>query len=174
MASGKTTGTDEISPDLTRHCKAAHCFFCIVPQDFRDAKIITLNKNCNNCKGISFLIIAGQAFAWIILICLQIMIISLRMKNVLRHRWHHRLTSISSNTSPLRDRMEDQPRMTVKKMAVYKACVISTLLYSRQTWITPYRRQDSTLSTSEASSHLGAQIWRDSVRHRSPFPHWPF
>ena len=71
-----------------------YCFFCIVPQDFRDAKIITLNKNCNNCKGISFLIIAGQAFAWIILICLQIMIISLRMKNVLRHRWYHRLTSV--------------------------------------------------------------------------------
>ena len=64
--------------------------------------------------------------------------------------------------------------MTVKKMAVYKASVISTLLCSRQTWITRDRRQDSTLSTSEASSHLGAQIWQDSVRHRGPFPRWPF
>jgi len=62
-----------------------YCFLCIVPQDFRDAKIITLNNNWNNCKGISFLIIAGKVFAWIILIWLQIMIISLRMKNVLRY-----------------------------------------------------------------------------------------
>lgn len=75
MASGKTIGTDEIP----------YCFLCIVPQDFRDAKIITLNNNGNKCKGISFLVIAEKVFAWIILICLQIMIISLRMKNVLRH-----------------------------------------------------------------------------------------
>ena len=37
-----------------------YCFLCIVPQDFRDAKIITLNNNGNNWKGISFLIIAGK------------------------------------------------------------------------------------------------------------------
>ena len=48
-----------------------------LPQDMRDAKIITLYKNkgergdCNNYRGISLLSIIGKVYAWVLLICLQ-------------------------------------------------------------------------------------------------------
>lgn len=173
MASGKTTGTDEISPDLTRHCKAALLLL------LHSAAGLQGREDHNPQQELQQLQRHLLSHHRRTSICLD----HLDLPTDHDHQSENEerppssvvsSVNVSSNTSPLRDRMEDQPRMTVKKMAVYKACVISTLLYSRQTWITPYRRQDSTLSTSEASSHLGAQIWRDSVRHRSPFPHWPF
>ena len=88
LASGKAPGSDGIPPDLIKHCKSTllkplHEILCqcwlegSVPQDMRDAKIITLFKNkgerndCNNYRGISLLSIVGKAFARVILIRLQ-------------------------------------------------------------------------------------------------------
>ena len=93
LASGKAPGSDGIPPpppppDLIKQCKTAflhslHVLLCrcwqerAVPQDMRDAKIITLFKNkgesgdCNNYRGISLLIIIGKVFAKTILIQLQ-------------------------------------------------------------------------------------------------------
>ena len=88
LSSGKAPGNDGIPPDLLKHCKTClltplHCFLTqcwneqSVPQDLRDAKIITLFKNkgercdCNNYRGISLLSIVGKAFARIILTRLQ-------------------------------------------------------------------------------------------------------
>ena len=70
LATGKAPGSDSIPPDLIKHCKTTllhplHKVLChcwregAVPQDMRDAKIITLYKNkgersnCNNYRGIS-------------------------------------------------------------------------------------------------------------------------
>ena len=88
LATGKAPGSDSIPPDLIKHCKTTllhplHKFLCqcwregVVPQDMRDAKIITLYKNkgersdCNNYRGISLLSIVGKVYAWVLLICLQ-------------------------------------------------------------------------------------------------------
>ena len=87
LATGKAPGSDSIRPDLIRHCKTSllhplHEVLCqcwregAVPQDMRDAKIITLYKNkgersnCNNYRGISLSII-GKVYAWVLLIHLQ-------------------------------------------------------------------------------------------------------
>ena len=88
MASWKAPGSDGIPADLLRQCKS--CLLPVlhdilvkcwregkVPQDKRDAKIITLYKNkgarsdCNNHRGISLLGITGKAFARVILPRLQ-------------------------------------------------------------------------------------------------------
>ena len=78
LASGKAPGTDRILPDLIKHCKTTlllplHEVLCqcwkegAVPQEMRDAKIITLYKNkgersdCNSERGISLLSIVGKA-----------------------------------------------------------------------------------------------------------------
>ena len=70
LASGKTSGSDGIPPDLIKHCKTTllqplHEILCqcwkegAVQQDMRDAKVVTLYKNkgersnCNNYIGIS-------------------------------------------------------------------------------------------------------------------------
>ena len=75
-------------PDLLKHCKTTllhslHELLCqcwqegAVPQDIRDAKIITLFKNkgersdCNNYRDISLLSVIGKVFAKVILIRLQ-------------------------------------------------------------------------------------------------------
>ena len=91
LASGKAPCSDGIpspSPDLLKHCKTTllhslHVLLCqcwqegAVPQDMRDAKIITLLKykgersNCNNYRGIALLSVIGKVFAKIILIRLQ-------------------------------------------------------------------------------------------------------
>ena len=88
LSAGKAPGMDGIPPDLLKHCKAAllvplHEVLCTcwkegaVPQDMRDAKIITLYKNkgersdCNNYRGISLLSIVGKVFARVILGRLQ-------------------------------------------------------------------------------------------------------
>ena len=88
LASGKAPGSDGIPPDLLKHCKTTllhslHVLLCqcwqegAVPQDMRDAKIITLFKNkgqrsdCNNYRGISFLSVIDKVFAEVILIRLQ-------------------------------------------------------------------------------------------------------
>ena len=88
LASGKAPGSDGIPPDLLKHCKTTllhslHVLLCqcwqegAVPQDMRDAKIITLFKNkgersdCNNYRGISILSVIGKVFAKVILIRLQ-------------------------------------------------------------------------------------------------------
>ena len=86
LASGKAS--DGIPPGLIKHCKTAllhslHVLLCqcwqegSVPQEMRDAKIITLFKNkgerseCNNYRGISLLSVSGKVFAKVILIRLQ-------------------------------------------------------------------------------------------------------
>ena len=88
LASGKALGSDGIPPDLIKHCKTTlllplHVVLCqcwqegSVPQDTRDAKIITLYKNkgersdCNNYRGISLFSVVGKVFARVILIHLQ-------------------------------------------------------------------------------------------------------
>ena len=88
LASGKAPGSDGIPPDLIKHCKTTlllplHEVLCqcwkegAVPQDMRDAKIVTLYKNkgersdCNNYRGISLLSIVGKVFARVILARLQ-------------------------------------------------------------------------------------------------------
>ena len=88
LASGKAPGSDGISPDLFKHCKTTslhslHVLLCqcwqegAVPQDMRDAKIITLFKNkgersdCKNYRGISLLSVIGKVFSKVILILLQ-------------------------------------------------------------------------------------------------------
>ena len=81
-------GSDGIPPDLIKHCKtnflhSLHVLLCqcwqegAVPQDMRDAKIITLFKNKrertdrNNNRDISLLSVIGNVFAKVILIRLQ-------------------------------------------------------------------------------------------------------
>ena len=88
LASGTAPGSDGIPPDLIKHCKTTlllplHVVLCqcwqerSVPQDMRDAKIITPYKNkgersdCNNYRGISLLSVVGKVFARVILIRLQ-------------------------------------------------------------------------------------------------------
>ena len=88
LASGKAPGSDAIPPDLLKHCNTTslhslHVLLCqcwqegAVPQDMRDAKIITLFKNmgersdCNNYRGISLLSVIGKVFAKVFLIQLQ-------------------------------------------------------------------------------------------------------
>ena len=91
LASGKAPGSDGIPPppppDLHKHCKTTllhslHAVLCQcwqggVPEDMRDAKIITLYKNkrersnCNNYRGIYILSIIGKVFAKVILIQIQ-------------------------------------------------------------------------------------------------------
>ena len=87
-ASGKTSGSDGIPPDLIKHWKTTllqplHEILCqcwkegAVPQDMRDAKVVTLYKNkgeridCNNYIGISLISVIGKTFAWVLLIRLQ-------------------------------------------------------------------------------------------------------
>ena len=88
LAAGKAPGSDNIPPDLIKHCKTTllhplHKVLCqcwreeAVPQDMRDAKIVTLYKNkgersdCSNYRGISLLSIIGKVYAWVLLIHLQ-------------------------------------------------------------------------------------------------------
>ena len=88
LSTGKAPGSDGIPPDLLKQCKRSlllplHEVLCqcwregAVPQDMRDAKIVTLYKNkgersdCNNYRGISLLSIVGKVFARVILTRLQ-------------------------------------------------------------------------------------------------------
>ena len=89
LASGKAPGSDGIPPEIIKISKDSsllnHLHTLLlkcwdegsVPQDMRDAKIITLYKNkgdrsdCNNYRGISLLSIVGKAFARVILKRLQ-------------------------------------------------------------------------------------------------------
>ena len=88
LALGKAPGSDSIPPDLIKRCKTTllqplHEGLCqcwsegAVPQDMRDAKIVTLYKNkgersdCNNYRGISLLSIVGKVYARVLLIRLQ-------------------------------------------------------------------------------------------------------
>ena len=88
LAAGKAPGSDNIPPDLIKHCKTTllhplHEILCqcwregAVPQDMKDANIVTLYKNkgersnCNNYRGISLLSIVGKVYAWVLLICQQ-------------------------------------------------------------------------------------------------------
>ena len=85
---GKAPGQDGIPPDIIKCGKEVlvgplHTLLCkcweegSVPQDMRDAKIVTLYKNkgdrsdCNNYRGISLLSIVGKVFARVILSRLQ-------------------------------------------------------------------------------------------------------
>jgi len=90
LSSGKAPGTDAIPAELlksNRDFLLPHLYQLLltcwqkgcIPQDMRNAKIITLYKNkgdkgdCNNYRGISLLSIAGKAFARVILRRLQIL-----------------------------------------------------------------------------------------------------
>lgn len=90
LSAGKAPGNDGIPPDLIKHCKSsllqplhellAQCWSeGSVPQDMRDAKIITLYKNkgsrsdCNNYRGISLLNIVGKVIARVILSRLRVL-----------------------------------------------------------------------------------------------------
>ncbi|XP_050710731.1 uncharacterized protein LOC126995286 [Eriocheir sinensis] len=88
LACGKAPGNDGIPQNLIKRCKSTllqplHDTICQcwreggVPQDMRDAKIVTLYKNkgdrsdCNNYRGISLLNIVGKAYARVVLVRLQ-------------------------------------------------------------------------------------------------------
>ena len=91
LASGKAPGSDNIPPEVIKAAKESSLLEHLhklllqcweegaVPQDMRDAKIITLYKNkgersdCNNYRGISLLSIVGKAFARVILNRLQLL-----------------------------------------------------------------------------------------------------
>ena len=79
LAAGKAPGSNSIPPDLIKHCKTTllqslHAVLCqcwregAVPQDMRDARIVTLYKNkgersnCYNYRGISLLSIVGKVY----------------------------------------------------------------------------------------------------------------
>lgn len=88
LKSRKAPGNDSIPPEVIKQGKSVllgplHKLLCMcwkegkVPQDMRDAKIITLYKNkgersdCNNYRGISLLSIVGKVFARVALNRLQ-------------------------------------------------------------------------------------------------------
>ena len=88
LSCGKAPGCDSIPPEVIKCAKPAllqhlHQLLCLcwnegtVPQEMRDATIVTLYKNkgdrsdCNNYKSISLLSIVGKAFARVLLIRLQ-------------------------------------------------------------------------------------------------------
>ena len=90
LVCGKAPGEDSIPPEIIKCGKPAlleplHALLCLcwregkVPQDMRDAKIITLYKNkgdrsdCNNYRGISLLSVAGKVFARVVLARLQVL-----------------------------------------------------------------------------------------------------
>ena len=88
LAPGKAPGKDGIPAEVLKCCKETiirelHEILCLcwkegeVPQDMRDANIVTLYKNkgdrsdCNNYRGISLLSIVGKLFARVALKRLQ-------------------------------------------------------------------------------------------------------
>ena len=88
LSSGKAPDSDGIPSDLIKHCKTTqllplHEVLCqcwqedAVPQDMRDATIVTLYRNkgersdCSNYRGISLLSIVGKVYARVILTRLQ-------------------------------------------------------------------------------------------------------
>ena len=88
LTCGKASGNDEIPPEVLKSGKPAllqplHDLLCLcweqgyIPQDMRDANIVTLHKNkgdrsdCNNYRGISLLSIVGKVFARVVLCRLQ-------------------------------------------------------------------------------------------------------
>ena len=90
LASGKAPGKDGIPAEILKCAKNTllkelHDILLLcwregeVPQDMRDANIITLYKNkgdrsdCNNYRGISLLSIVGKAFARVVLKRLQVL-----------------------------------------------------------------------------------------------------
>ena len=90
LSCGKAPGDDCIPPEIIKVGKSAlmkplHELLCLcwregqVPQDMRNAKIITLYKNkgdrsdCNNYRGISLLSIVGKVFARVVLMRLQVL-----------------------------------------------------------------------------------------------------
>ncbi|RXN14061.1 RNA-directed DNA polymerase from mobile element jockey-like protein [Labeo rohita] len=90
LACGKAPGNDGIPPEVLKSGKPAllqplHNLLCLcweqgyIPQDMRDAKIITLYKNkgdrsdCNNYRGISLLSTVGKVFARVALAHLQVL-----------------------------------------------------------------------------------------------------
>ena len=90
LANGKAAGVDCIPPEIIK-CgeptllEPLHKLLCLfwreghVPQDMRNAKIVTLYKNrgdrsdCNNYRGISLLSTVGKVFARVVLSRLQIL-----------------------------------------------------------------------------------------------------
>ncbi|XP_068671124.1 uncharacterized protein [Montipora foliosa] len=89
LSCGKAPGDDGIPPEIIKCGKPAlleplHELLCLcwregnVPQDMRDAKIVTLyNKgdrsDCNNYRGISLLSIVGKVFARVVLARLHVL-----------------------------------------------------------------------------------------------------
>ena len=86
LTNGKAPRSDNIPLDLIKACKSAlllplYVILCqcwqerVVPQDMRDAKIITLYKSrrtdCNSYRNILLLSIVGKILARVILVCLQ-------------------------------------------------------------------------------------------------------
>ena len=91
LANGKAPGNDAIPSEVIKYGIAVllpHLrellFLCWreseVPQDMRDAKIVTVFKNkcdrseCNNCRGISLLSVVGKVFARVALLRLHILV----------------------------------------------------------------------------------------------------
>ena len=172
LASGKSPGSDSIPAEVLKSGKPAlleplQILLCrcweegYIPQDMRDATIVTLYKNkgdrsdCNSYRGISLL-----GFT-----------ISLKKTNVMAQGTDHpptitidghvlkavddftylgstisssltleaeissRIVKAATVMSKLHQRVWNNPSLTVKtKLRVCQACVLSTLLYSSEAW----------------------------------------
>lgn len=91
LSCAKAPGSDGIPPEVVKAAKESSLLSHLhelllqcweegtVPQDMRDARIVTLYKNkgdrsdCNNYRGISLLSIVGKAFAKVVLKRLQVL-----------------------------------------------------------------------------------------------------
>ena len=78
---------------------------------------------------------------------------------------NHRIGKAATTLARLTTRVWTNPKLTRRtKMAVYSACVISTLLYASETWTT-YAKQERRLKTVHMRSlrHILGISWQDRV-----------
>lgn len=107
LAVGKASGSDGISPDLTRHCKTTlllplHKALCLcwkegaVPQDMRDAKITTLYKNKGKRSDCNSIVLVGkslpESFLYILYVSRNSLIASTQNHNVASGQRDQQLT----------------------------------------------------------------------------------
>ena len=84
-----------------------------------------------------------------------------------------RIGKAATTLTCLTSRVWTNPKLTVKtKMAVYNACILSTLLYGSETWTT-YAHQEKRLNTFHLRSlqHILGISWQDKVTNTDVLSH---
>ena len=84
-----------------------------------------------------------------------------------------RIGKAATTLTHLTSRVWTNPKLTVKmKMAVYNACILSTLLYGSETWTT-YAHQEIRLNTFHLRSlwHILSISWQDKVTNTDVLSH---